>query len=127
LGPPDEIVPGQCQAAWRLVPLVRVESRESVWVRVYPQALWFVPFLPESCRQQGYHKFMVTRECVAMAVGRWGILRLAGCVGRSEENILRRPIVLDEIHVDGGDAARGATQIGGETHALQEYFRQNDS
>ena len=42
-----------------------------------------------------------------------------------KQYVLRRPVVLDEIHVDRSDAAWRVAEVSGQTHALQKHLGQD--
>src|SRR3989454_11502515 len=67
---------------------------------------------------------MVSRQGVPVA--RLAAFAASGCGNWPEHYVLRGPIVLNKIHIDGRDAAETMTEVGGQAHAFQEDFRQDD-
>src|SRR5690242_19688416 len=67
---------------------------------------------------------MVPSQGVAAALGAVP-LRSASGRGGAQKDVLGGPVVLDEIQVHGGEAARRAAEVGSQAHTLQKYFRQN--
>src|SRR5208337_1875794 len=76
----------------------------------------------QRCRQQRYHNFVMARERIPMAA----VLTLSGSCRRPQQDVLLGAVMLDEVHVYGGDSARRTAEVGRQAQAFQEYFGQHD-